>query len=270
MRVAIQGVEGCFHQEAANKYFNQTITPVCCLTFSELIDKVRNDDALYGIMAIENSIAGSIIPNYKLILNSGLKIIGEYYLEINQELMVLPGTKLSDVKQVYSHPMAIHQCREFLNQYPFKIIEKDDTALSAQEIKELNLKDVAAIASKTAADIYGLEIIKSKIQTNKKNYTRFLVLSKNAIKSNIHNKSSICFSVNDESGKLLQALNVIASYGFNLSKVQSHPILGSIWEYYFFVDIEIDKIKNYRKMLKDLSEQTTFLIELGTYKNGLK
>ena len=178
MKVAIQGVEGCFHQIAANNYFNKTVDVLCCESFPKLVTEVQaNTNCTVGIMAIENSIAGSIMQNYNLLQQAGLYITGETYSPIVQNLIALTGTKLQDITEVYSHPMAIYQCYDFLNSLPnVKLVEKDDTAGSVKEIKEKNLQGKAAIASSLAAEIYGMEILAPSIETNKKNYTRFLII----------------------------------------------------------------------------------------------
>jgi prephenate dehydratase len=270
MKVAIQGIEGCFHQKAANEYFAQKTEPVCCMTFSELIEKVESGEADYGIMAIENMIAGSILPNYDLIMHSNLHIIGEYYLYISQNIMALPGTKIEDVEQVFSHPMAFHQCREYLRSHKLRLIEKEDTALSAKIIQESNIKNTAAIAADIAAEMYGLEIIDNDIQTNKKNYTRFVVLSLKPNTNGASNKASICFSTANESGCLAKVLNVFSANCINLSKIQSHPKIGEDWQYYFYVDLQFDHVDTFHKCKNEILPLCSEYYELGIYKDELK
>lgn len=270
MKVAIQGIEGCFHQKAANQYFAQTTEAVCCMTFGDLVEKVESSEADFGIMAIENMIAGSILPNYDLLMHSKLHIIGEYYLYISQNIMALPGTKIEDVEQVFSHPMAFHQCREYLRNYKLRLIEKEDTALSAKIIQESSLKNTAAIAADIAAELYGLEIIGKDIQTNKKNYTRFVVLGLKPNTNGGSNKASICFSTANESGCLAKVLNNFSANNINLSKIQSHPKIGEDWQYYFYADLQFDHIETYHKSKSEIKALCTEYYELGIYKDELK
>lgn len=270
MKVAIQGIEGCFHQEAANNYFRKKITPICCMTFSELIKKVQINEADYGIMAIENSIAGSILPNYNILMQSKLSVIGEYYLYISQNLMALPGKKLNEISIVMSHPMAIYQCNQFLSSFSFRLIEKEDTAVCAKIIYEKKLQNTAAIGSKLASELYKLEILKSNIQTNKNNYTRFVVVGKQEEVHRSSNKASICFTTHNTPGSLASILNIITEHGINLSKLQSNPIIGQQWEYFFFADLENITIETYNSLVSDLKKRSINIIELGIYKNGLQ
>ena len=272
MTVAIQGVEGCFHQIAANDYFNKTVEVLCCESFPTLVTEVQtNKNCQLGIMAIENSIAGSIMQNYNLLQQAGLSIIGESYSPIVQNLIALPGTKIEDITEVYSHPMAIYQCYDFLNAMPnVKLVEKEDTAGSVKEIKEKDLKGKAAIASSLAAEIYGMEILAPSIETNKKNYTRFLIISPQA-NTDLENtnKASLYFSVPHKTGSLSRVLAVIAYNNINLVKIQSYPILGEDWEYYFHVDLEYDTYAVYEKMMKEISILTRELKVFGNYQKGI-
>lgn len=273
MKIAIQGEPGCFHQIAANKYFKKEVEVLSCIDFPTLVNEVisgKNCDM--GIMAIENSIAGSIIQNYKLLQKSGLHIVGETYLPIQQNLIVLPGTKIQEIEEVHSHPMAIYQCREYLDSLDaIRLIEKEDTAGSVKEIKTNNWRNKAAIASTLAANIYDMEVLTPSIETNKQNYTRFLVVTKNEkfLESN-PNKSSIYFSVPHQQGSLAKILTVISNYGINMSKLQSYPIVGEKWQYYFYLDLEYDDYNNYQNLYKELINNTTAIFTLGNYKNGLK
>lgn len=272
MIVAIQGVEGCFHQIAANEYFKKPVDVLCCESFPKLVTEVQaNKNCKLGIMAIENSTVGSLLQNYNLLQQAGLKIIGETYAPIVQNLIALPGTKISEITEVYSHPMAIYQCYDFLNSLSnVKLVEKDDTAGSVKEIKENNLQGKAAIASSLSADIYGMEILVPSIETNKKNYTRFLIISPEANSDLINtNKASLYFSVPHTTGSLSRVLAVIAYNNINLVKIQSYPIVGEDWQYYFYVDLEYDNIAVYEKMMKEISILTCELKVLGNYKKGI-
>jgi prephenate dehydratase len=265
IKVAIQGIEGCFHHEAANKQFKDEFMFEPCMSFYELAVKVADGSVDYGVMAIENSIAGSILPNFNLILKNKLKIIGEQYLRIQQNLMGLPGVAMEDVKQVFSHPMALYQCEEFLHRFDVKLIEKDDTALSAKIISDEKLTDTFAVAGELAAEIYGLDIIHRNIQTIKDNYTRFFILSKEAVDNPAANKSSICFSLPNKPGALADVLNEIKRFEINMTKLQSHPIVGKTWEYNFYVDLVYSNETQYKELINAISKQVLSLDELGRY-----
>lgn len=272
MRIAIQGFEGCFHQIAAQNYFGKQTEIEACASFSELVRKVKNAEAGVdaGIMAIENSIAGSILPNYSLLKNSGLHIVGELYLQINQQLMVMPGQTINDIREVHSHPMALLQCMDFLAKYPhIKLVETEDTALSAKHVSQKKLKSTAAIAGQLAADIFGLEIIGRNIHTAKNNYTRFLAISRNGVKTpEDANKSSVYFQTSNERGSLARVLTMIAQEGINLSKIQSFPIPAKEWQYYFHADMEFDSPEHFRQALDKIAPLTEQLTVLGIYKKG--
>ncbi len=270
-RVSIQGFEGSFHQEAARQFYGKGVEVICCATFRDVIKIASNKkESEGGVMAIENSIAGSILPNYNLLQKSNLKIIGEVYLQIKQNLMVNPGVKLADIKEVHSHPMAIQQCLDFLDKYNWRIVETEDTALSAKHIHKHHSKHIAAIASKLAAEIYELEIAAPNIHTLKNNYTRFLVLQRAAetIEVNDADKASINFNTDHSKGSLAKVLNTIADAGINLSKLQSMPIPGSDFKYSFHADMEFDTKEQLNDALKDIKKQTEALSVLGIYKNG--
>jgi prephenate dehydratase len=272
-RVAIQGGYGAFHEIAAKHYFlNDNIEIVPANTFKDLFKSLKMNHADLGIMAIENSIAGSILPNYGLLQESNMKIIGEIYLRIKQNLVGLPGQTIADIKEVYSHPMAILQCQMFFNNYPhIKLIDSIDTALSAKEISDKKLKGVAAIASKLAADQYKLAIIQESIETNKMNYTRFLILSdaKGHHKPGpIVNKSSIAFDLAHEIGSLSKILSILSYYNINLTKIQSMPIMGKDWEYQFYVDVTFSDYKIYRQSLDAIKPFTRDLNIMGEYAKG--
>jgi prephenate dehydratase len=270
-KVSIQGFEGSFHQEAARKFFGNAVEVVCCSTFREVIDIAGNKkESTGGVMAIENSIAGSILPNYNLLQKSNLTIIGEVYLQINQHLMVNRGVRLADIKEVHSHPMAIQQCFGFLDKYNWKLVEKEDTALSAKHILQHRSKHVAAIASKLAAEIYDLDVIAPNIHTLKNNYTRFLILQrKEDVKEISHaDKASINFHTDHSKGSLAKVLTKIAEAGINLSKLQSFPIPGSDFKYSFHADIEFAHMDQFYKVIKKIEPITEEVKIYGVYKNG--
>ena len=271
LKVAIQGFEGSFHQEAARQFFGRDVGVICCSTFREVVkisgNKKESDG---GLMAIENSIAGSILPNYNLLQKSNLSIIGEVYLQIRQNLLVNPGVKLEDIREVHSHPMAILQCFGFLDKYNWKLVETEDTALSAKHIHQHRSKHIAAIASKLAADIYKLDMIAPNIHTLKNNYTRFLVLQpdkKNEIPG--ANKASINFHTDHSKGSLAKVLTKIAEAGINLSKLQSFPIPGSDWKYSFHADVEFESVDEFDQMIRLIDPLTEGLKVYGVYKKGV-
>ncbi len=272
-RVSIQGFEGSFHQEAAQQFYGKLTEVICCSTFKEVI-KIGGDKKLSegGVMAIENSIAGSILPNYNLLLKSNLKIVGEVYLQIKQNLLVNPGITLDDIKEVHSHPMAIQQCFGFLDKYNWKLIETEDTALSAKHIHQHKNKHAAAIASKLAAELYQLDIIAPNIHTLKNNYTRFLVLQRKDVANEIidADKASINFFTDHSKGSLARVLTIIAEEGINLSKLQSMPIPGSDFKYSFHADMEFSNIEQFKNVIKKITTITEELSVLGVYKNGKK
>jgi prephenate dehydratase len=271
VKVSIQGFEGCFHQEAANKFFGEPVNAICCSTFREVVKIAEHkNESDAGIMAIENSIAGSILPNYNLLQKSKLKIIGEVYLHIRQNLMVNPGVKLVDIREVHSHPMAILQCDQFLDKHNWKLVETEDTALSAKHVHQHRSKHIAAIASRLAAEIYQLEIIAPNIHTLKNNYTRFLVLQRagEVQETENANKASINFHTDHSRGSLARVLSNIADAGINLSKLQSMPIPGSDFKYSFHADLEFETRQQLAKALEIIKDKTDRLQILGIYKNG--
>lgn len=271
MKIAIQGFEGCFHQVAAERYYGKQTEIASCASFAELVRRVKQEDEVDGgVMAIENSIAGSILPNYTLLKNSGLHIVGELYLQINQHLMVLPGQTMDDIREVHSHPMALLQCVDFLEKYPhIKLVETEDTALSAKHVRQKKLKSVAAIAGKLAADIFDLDIIAQNIHTAKNNYTRFLVISRNGVAAaEDANKASVYFQTSHDRGSLAKVLGKIADAGINLSKLQSFPIPAKEWNYYFHADMEFEDLQHIRRALEKIEPLTEHLKVLGIYKKG--
>ena len=269
-KIAIQGFEGSFHQVAAEQFFTD-VEVICCSTFREVVkiatDKKESDG---GIMAIENSIAGSILPNYSLLQKSNLKIIGEVYLQIKQNLLVNPGIKLADIREVHSHPMALLQCLEYLEKHNWKLIETDDTALSAKHIHQHRSKHIAAIASRLAADLYQLDVLAPNIHTLKNNYTRFLVLQHADKVNHVENadKASLIFNTDHSKGSLAKVLTKIADGDINLSKLQSMPIPGSDWKYSFHADLVFKTIDQFNKVIKNIEPLTEDLKIYGIYKNG--
>ncbi|MBN1598141.1 MAG: prephenate dehydratase [Bacteroidales bacterium] len=272
-RIAIQGGYGAFHEIAANRYFGDTeIEIVPRNTFKDLFSALKEGKVDYGITAIENSLAGSILPNYTLLLESNMKVIGEVFLRIKQNLVALAGQKVKDIKEVYSHPMALLQCQSFFEEYPdIKLIDSIDTALSAKKIAEEKLKGIAAIASKLAAEKYGLKILADSIETNKMNYTRFLILEdKNGggFHDETVNKSSVSFALAHKIGSLSKILSIFSYYDINLSKIQSMPIIGRDWEYQFYVDLEFENYNMYQQSVKAVEPFTSNVCILGEYFKG--
>jgi prephenate dehydratase len=272
-RIAIQGGYGAFHEIAAYGYFeNEEIEIVPRNTFKDLFSALKQGKVDFGITAIENSIAGSILPNYNLLLESNLKIVGEVYLRIKQNLVALPGQTISDIREVYSHPMAILQCQRFFDDHPsIRLIDSMDTALSAKEIDDKKMTGAAAISSARAAEKYHLTIIAESIETHKKNYTRFLILKgKNgdALDISSVNKASLTFALAHKIGGLSKVLSILSYYDINLAKVQSMPIVGQDWEYQFFVDVEIDNYQLYSQAIEAIKPFTSGLQILGEYVKG--
>jgi len=272
-RIAIQGGLGAFHEIAALNYFgDEPIEIVPTNTFKDLFQSLKKAKADYGITAIENSLAGSILPNYTLLRESNMQIIGEIYLRIKQNLVALPGQKIEEIKEVFSHPMAILQCQMFFDQYPhIRLIDSIDTALSAKRIKEEHLQYTAAIASKLAAGKYGLEILSEGIETNKMNYTRFLLVKdKNGRKPHIDgvNKASLHFALAHKIGSLSKILSILSYYDINLTKIQSMPIIGQEWEYQFYADVMFDDYAIYQQSLTAIKPFTSGLGVLGEYIKG--
>lgn len=271
-KIAIQGYPGAFHEIAARTFFSgEEVEVVACDTFDEVVSRAENHLGCdLGIMAIENTISGSLLGNYKLLNTSKLKIIGEVYLRIHQNLMAMPGVRFQDLNEVYSHPIAIAQCREFFEAYPqIKLVEHIDTALSAKLVSEHRWKNTGAIASTLAAEKYGLKIIKHSIETNKKNFTRFLILESNGHPPEYdQNKVSMVFSVSHEIGSLHKVLSILAFHNANLSKIQSVPILGKPFEYMFFADFTLEGTERMKVLLDSIRPFTGRLKILGIYPKG--
>jgi len=267
LRVAIQGIRASFHEEEEFKYFGENIQTIECASFKQTFEALQNKDADYVAMAIENSIAGSILPNYSLLLHYAFPVVGEIYLPIQLHLMALPGVKFEDVKYVTSHPIAIRQCVDFFDEYPhLNIIESNDTAACAKRIRDEQLTDTVAIANTLAARLYGLDVLERRIESNKKNFTRFLILThhENVVKKQ-PNKASLCFQVSNKVGALAKVLNIFAVEGVNMSKIQSMPILGKRNEYNFYVDIEWDEPKQYDTAIRQILKYTHNFNILGEY-----
>lgn len=266
-RVAIQGIKASFHEEAAFKFFGKDIETIECNSFKQTCESIKNGDADFVVMAIENSIAGSLLPNYSLIRDYNLSITGEVYLPIQLHLMALPGVKFEDIKYVTSHPIALRQCIDFIDQFPhLQVVESSDTAACAKKIREQQLTDTVAIANTLAAELYDLNIIERRIESNRKNYTRFLIL-KNIPEdeTTTANKASICFQVGNAVGALSRVLNIFAEEGINLSKIQSMPVLGKRNEYNFYIDIEWTDVKRYDIAIRKVLKYTVNFNIMGEY-----
>jgi len=269
-RIAVQGIVGSFHEDAAVKYFEEEIEVVECKSFTSVCEMVDSDQVDYAVMAIENSIAGSLLKNYQLIRDYHLRIIGEIYLHIQMNLMVSPGVKAKDITNIYSHPVAFQQCMEYIEQYfpDAKLHEGMDTAAAAKLISDERPPNAAAIGNLRSAELYNLEILEIGIETNKKNYTRFLVLSKHGNPTEKANKASLCFEVGHFYGSLASALNVFAENEINLAKIQSVPVIGKPNEYTIHVDIEWGKPQNYDKAIHQVLKSVSSLAILGEYERG--
>ena len=272
LNIGIQGIKGSYHHIASESYFNENFNLRECLTFDHLVNEIEKSEIDMGVMAIENSIAGSIIPNYALIDQNNLLIVGEVYFKINHNLMALNGQNINQINEVFSHPMALLQCKSFFNEYPhIRLVESDDTAYEARRISKNNLKGVAAIASIEAAKYYNLNVLFKSIQTIKNNITRFVIIQKRTnqpIIDNI-NKASLKFILDDKRGSLAAVLNAISDCKLNLTKIQSLPVIEKPGKYAFFVDLIFDDINNYLKAKKILSIMASHFKVLGEYSNGL-
>lgn len=272
-RIAIQGMIGSFHDIAAHQYFeDEEIELICCNTFEEVFEEIRKDNNVIGMTAIENTIAGSLLHNYELLRDSGTTIVGEHKLRISHSLLCLPDEDWDDLVEVNSHPVALAQCREFLMKHPnLKIVETDDTAGSAKHISEKQLKGHAAICSKFAAPLYGMKILDEGIETNKHNFTRFLVVSDPWKADELRerrntNKANIVFSLPHSEGSLSQVLSIFSFYRINLTKIQSLPIIGREWEYMFYIDVTYDDYMRYRQSIDAITPLIKELKILGEYK----
>jgi prephenate dehydratase len=270
MKVSIQGEHGSFHEVAARQYFSyDDIELVPCSTFDLTLNTVKSGEADFAVMAIENARSGSILYNYTLIRESGLKILGEHNLRVKQNLMAMPDQQITDIREIRSHPIALAQCMTFLNQFPgMTLIESDDTAGSARQVSENRLMGVAAIAPAIAAEIYGLDILAEGIETYKQNYTRFHVIGSEDKGNTKGNKVSICFSTGHKPGSLAKVLVKLSELNINLSKIQSVPRLNGEWEYMFYLDLELNKNTKSEVIHRVLANYTSNLEILGVYFKG--
>ena len=270
-KVAIQGGLGAYHDIAARNYFGEEIEIVPCLTFKEIFLKAQKDEHLIGIMAIENTIAGGLLLNHDLLKLNDMKIAGEHKLRISHTLSALPGQRLQDIREIVSHPMALMQCSDFIESLPqVKVVEHEDTALAAREIMEGNTPGIAAICSKLAAEVYRLEVIREGIETNKRNFTRFLVLAHEEMvpeirKSSDIDKASLVFVLPHSEGSLSRVLSVLSFYDINLTRIQSLPIIGREWEYQFYIDLTFSNFERYRQSIKAILPLVGNLKVLGEY-----
>ncbi len=275
-RVAIQGIAGSYHEIAAKSYFEgEDVEIIPCRTFKQVFSELRKDSGVIALVAIENTVAGSLLPNYNLLKESNAQIVGEYKLRISHNLCALPGQKIEDINEVLSHPMAFMQCENFLEDNPqMRNIESEDTAGSAKLIADSGAKNRAAICSDLAAETYGLEIIAAGIETNKRNFTRFLVISDPWGQDdaqdlrNESDKSSLVFALPHEEGSLSKVLTILSFYNINLTKIQSLPVVGHVWEYLFYVDVTYDNYVRYQQSLEAIKPLTRNFKILGEYKNG--
>jgi len=269
-KVAIQGIKGSFHHQVVLEYFDQAVEIDECLSFEELVDSLLSDKSDIAVMALENSIAGSIIPNYALIDKNNFQIIGEHYLNIHQNLMGLRGQKIEDIQEVHSHPMAILQCMDFLKNHPhIKLVEDKDTAETARRIEASQLKGIAAIASKVASEMYNLDIIAPGIQTINKNMTRFVIIKKQntAVANGKINKASLKFELDHKRGSLAAILNVMSDCELNLTKIQSLPKIETPWKYSFFVDVTFNEYENFAKAKSLIAIMAEYFKVLGEFEN---
>lgn len=274
-RIAIQGVKGCFHEQAARLFYEEHghMVPeiVECLTFESLYESMNAGKADAAVMAIENTVSGGLLPNFELLRKYDHKIKGEVFLRIQQNLMALPGQKIEDIREVRTHYMAINQTREFFKDYPWiRLVESEDTAKSAAELAAEGLKGVGAVASTLAADLYGLEILAESIETYKQNFTRFLILDDSLeVDRQKIDKSSMCFTLSHTPGSLAHVLTILSFYGMNLTRIQSLPIPGQEWQYFFYVDIKFDDYVRYEQALAAVRPLMEDLRILGEYTSAI-
>lgn len=271
-RVAIQGIKGSFHDIAAHQYFGgEEVELLCCDTFEQVFAELKREGSLFAMVAIENTIAGSLLHNYELMLESGLTVVGEHKLHIEHSIMCLPDDDWSTLTEVNSHPVALMQCYRFLKSHPsLRVVETSDTAGAAEEISRLKLRGHAAICHKDAAPLYGLKLLEQGIEDNKHNYTRFLVLTDpwnaDLVRDRRQcNKCSLVFSLPDEEGSLSKVLSIFSFYKINLTKIQSLPIIGREWEYLFYVDVTYDDYVRFHQSVDAIKPLTRELKNLGEY-----
>ena len=272
-KIAIQGIKGSFHHQVAQEYFEKEYDLDECMSFDDLVKSLVEGKSQKGVMALENSIAGSIIPNYALIDRNNLHIIGEHYLDIHMNLMVLKGQKIKDITEVHSHPIALLQCAVFFHQYPhIKLVESGDTAETARRIQEQKLMGVGAVAAPIAAELYDLDILAAGIHTVQSNKTRFVIVKaqQKELPKDAINKASVKFELEDTAGSLATVLNVMNNCNLNLTKIQSMPIIETPFQYSFFVDVIFYNYKHFEKAKKILELMTTHFKVLGEYKKGIQ
>lgn len=274
-KIAIQGIKGSFHDIAAHRYFDgEEVELICCSTFEQVFEHLQNDEEVVALVAIENTIAGSLLHNYELLRESSCTIVGEHKLHIEHSLMCLPDEDWADLQEVNSHPVALMQCRDFLSKHPeLKVVEVEDTAGAAAEISYKNLRKHAAICHKDAAEIYNMKVLQEGIETNKHNFTRFLVLASPQKADTLRhvdqaNKASVVFSLPHEEGSLSAILSIFSFYKLNLTKIQSLPIIGKEWQYMFYVDIQFNDYTRYKQAINAIAPLTKELKTLGEYKQS--
>lgn len=274
-RIAIQGIEGSFHDIAAHQFFgDEDIELICCPSFERLFEELRRDKTVIGMAAIENTIAGSLLHNYELLRDSGAAIVGEHKLRIKHSFLCLPDDDWSDIHEVHSHPVALMQCREFLSSHEtLKVVEASDTAGAARTIAQGQMHGHAAIGSAALAPMYGLKVLEEGIETNKHNFTRFLVFadpSRTNLLRDIRttDKASIVFALPHEEGSLSSVLSILSFYKLNLTKIQSLPIIGREWEYLFYIDVQFTDYTRYSQGVDAIRPLTSDFKILGEYKHG--
>lgn len=274
-KIAIQGALGSYHDIAAHRFYaDEKIELICCSTFQDVFAAVKADSQTVGMIAIENTIAGSLLQNHELLRQSNMQIVGEYKLRISHSFVCLPNEDWEDIKEVNSHPIALMQCQEFLNNHPtFKVVEAEDTAKSAEIISKENLTGRAAICSRAAAELYGMKVLQEGIETNKHNFTRFLIFEHNEKAEKCKevekiNKANIVFSLPHTEGSLSQVLSILSFYNTNLTKIQSLPIIGKEWEYLFYVDLTFTDYLRYKQAIEAIKPLTKALKTLGEYEEG--
>lgn len=268
-KIAIQGVHGCFHEQAARLFYGNDIEVEECLNFEDLFICLDEGKADGAVMAIENTVAGGLLPNYSLLHKYGRKVRGEVLLRIQQNLMAMPGQRIEDITEVHSHYMAIAQTRDFFKPYPhIRLVESEDTAKSAAEIAKSGAIHQGAIASSLAAELFGLEILQAGIETHKQNFTRFLVMDEQIdVPEEEIDKASICFTLPHKKGSLSQVLSIFTFYDLNLTKIQSLPIPGKEWQYFFYVDLTFDSCTRYREAMNAVQPLVEGITVMGEYKS---
>lgn len=265
-KVAIFGTAASYHDLAAQKFYGQDVDIVECGTFRQCCDMLKQNHADYAVMAIENSLAGSILTNYNLIDEYQFRIIGEQYLKIELNLLALEGVKMEEIEYIHSHPMALAQCTNFLAQYPrIKIVEQGDTASCVKNISKNNLRNTAALANRLASERYGVPVLFSNIENNKQNFTRFIILSKGDARPERPNKASVCFRLRHEVGCLVEVLNVFKQHQISLSKIQSVPVMGYPNEYSFHTDVEWVEYQHFKNAIQTIKGETNTFSVLGEY-----